>query len=191
MLGQEAYILFYARQGTPWFSSLMQTQKPCLDPNTSGHSPKSVLDNVDSISTSPSTLAPVYSHEAGETVDGVDEIAATHISEGGRGDSVQVHEDGSVAHGLDAPRTIGVTSCSDETSCQTHNTFTTSSSRGNDRNEKIIENHSSKIHPQTPPRSPSPDIYAEEPAGKKKMVLHTRFVLAPMLNVQSEISIKD
>lgn len=162
VLHQEAYILFYARQGTPWFSSLMQTQKPCLDPNTSGNSPKSVLDNVDSISTSLPTLANVYSHEASETVDAADEIS-TCLSGGGRGDVVQVHEDGDVPHRVDTPMPLGVTSCFDGTLDHTQNIFTTSPRRDHDGNQHINENCNSKIHPQTPPRSPSPDIYAEEP----------------------------
>lgn len=162
VLHQEAYILFYARQGTPWFSSLMQTQKPCLDPNTSGNSPKSVLDNVDSISTSLPTLANVYSHEASETVDAADEIS-TCLSGGGRGDVVQVHEDGDVPHRVDTPMPLGVTSCFDGTLDHTQDISTTSPRRDHDGNQHINENCKSKIHPQTPPRSPSPDIYAEEP----------------------------
>ena len=178
VLRQEAYILFYARQGTPWFSSLMQKQNPCSDPNTSSNSPKSVLDNLDTISTSPPPLATVYSHEACETVDAVDEMSATHLAGGGLGDSVQACEDVSVTHSLDAPRSLGVASCSDEATCQTQNDLTTSSPRDNDRNQHVIENNSSKTHPQTPRRSPSPDIYAEEPAGKR-ICFSTQFLYAP------------
>ena len=143
----------------------MQTQKPCLDPNTSGNSPKSVLDNVDSISTSLPTLANVYSHEASETVDAADEIS-TCLSGGGRGDVVQVHEDGDVPHRVDTPMPLGVTSCFDGTLDHTQDISTTSPRRDHDGNQHINENCKSKIHPQTPPRSPSPDIYAEEPPGK-------------------------
>lgn len=55
---QEAYILFYARQGTPWFSSIMESQKQCLDPNISSTSPTSVLDVGDDISKSNPNLVP-------------------------------------------------------------------------------------------------------------------------------------
>ncbi|KAE9613302.1 hypothetical protein Lal_00027379 [Lupinus albus] len=48
VLSQEAYILFYARQGTPWFSNIMESPLPCLDPSIWDTSPKSVLDRVDS-----------------------------------------------------------------------------------------------------------------------------------------------
>jgi len=58
VLSQEAYILFYARQGTPWFSSIMESQKQCLDPNISSTSPTSVLDVGDGISKSNPNLIP-------------------------------------------------------------------------------------------------------------------------------------
>ncbi|XP_076941839.1 ubiquitin carboxyl-terminal hydrolase 20-like [Bidens hawaiensis] len=45
VLSEEPYILFYAKQGTPWFSNFMETYKPSFYPNIL--SPKSVLENVD------------------------------------------------------------------------------------------------------------------------------------------------
>ncbi|XP_074317788.1 uncharacterized protein LOC141653824 isoform X2 [Silene latifolia] len=45
-LNQEAYILFYARKGTPWFSSLLEQWKTNLE-EKSNTSPKSVLDRTD------------------------------------------------------------------------------------------------------------------------------------------------
>ncbi|KAF9623620.1 hypothetical protein IFM89_003547 [Coptis chinensis] len=48
VLSQEAYIIFYARQGTPWFSTLMETQV-----QRAITSPKSVLDDVDASTTAP------------------------------------------------------------------------------------------------------------------------------------------
>lgn len=68
VLSQEAYILFYARQGTPWFSSIMESQKPCLDPNISSTSPTSVLDIGDGLSKSNPNLIPsTESGGAGES----------------------------------------------------------------------------------------------------------------------------
>ncbi|BAT99376.1 hypothetical protein LR48_Vigan07g128200 [Vigna angularis] len=55
---QEAYILFYARQGTPWFSSIMESQKQCLDPNISSTSPTSVLDVGDDMAKSNPSFVP-------------------------------------------------------------------------------------------------------------------------------------
>ncbi|MED6220719.1 hypothetical protein PIB30_047534 [Stylosanthes scabra] len=46
VLSEEAYILFYARQGTPWLSTIMESI-PCTGPSTLNTSPKSVLDIID------------------------------------------------------------------------------------------------------------------------------------------------
>ncbi|EXB99718.1 Ubiquitin carboxyl-terminal hydrolase 21 [Morus notabilis] len=47
VLSQNAYILFYVKRGTPWFSSLMEAEKQPLDLETRTTSPQSVLDNVE------------------------------------------------------------------------------------------------------------------------------------------------
>lgn len=54
VLSQEAYVLFYAKESTPWFSSFIETQKEFVNSTTWNTSPKSVLDNIDSSSVSPS-----------------------------------------------------------------------------------------------------------------------------------------
>uniref|UniRef100_A0A0A9D482 USP domain-containing protein n=1 Tax=Arundo donax TaxID=35708 RepID=A0A0A9D482_ARUDO len=47
-LNQEAYILFYVRQGKfPWFSSLLEGKDAQHDETTRGASPVSVLENID------------------------------------------------------------------------------------------------------------------------------------------------
>lgn len=47
-LNQEAYILFYVRQGKfPWFSSLLEGKDALQTENTCGTSPVSVLENID------------------------------------------------------------------------------------------------------------------------------------------------
>ncbi|CAL5188496.1 unnamed protein product [Lathyrus oleraceus] len=47
VLSQEAYILFYARQDTPWFSEFAESTIPSLDLGRMNTSPKSVLDITD------------------------------------------------------------------------------------------------------------------------------------------------
>lgn len=59
VLSEEAYILFYAKEGTPWFSNFMETYKPSLDPNLSNTSPKSVLENLDAPN--------IHSHDTNES----------------------------------------------------------------------------------------------------------------------------
>ncbi|KNA16444.1 hypothetical protein SOVF_089140 isoform B [Spinacia oleracea] len=55
VLCQDAYILFYARKGTPWFGSLIENWKEECQQKISSNSPKSVLDDMDLPSTSYST----------------------------------------------------------------------------------------------------------------------------------------
>ncbi|KAL1548032.1 ubiquitinyl hydrolase 1 [Salvia divinorum] len=47
VLSQEAYVLFYAKHSTPWFSSFIESQKELLYSTMWNTSPKSVLDNID------------------------------------------------------------------------------------------------------------------------------------------------
>ncbi|KAJ1395628.1 Ubiquitin specific protease, conserved site [Sesbania bispinosa] len=68
VLSQEAYILFYAQQGTPWFSNIMESQMPCLNPSAMNTSPKSVLDIVDNVyKPDPISTASIVEGEAGES----------------------------------------------------------------------------------------------------------------------------
>ncbi|KAI4303322.1 hypothetical protein MLD38_038968 [Melastoma candidum] len=47
VLSQGAYILYYAREGIPWFSSLMEKIKPELPQISLNVSPKSVLEDIE------------------------------------------------------------------------------------------------------------------------------------------------
>ncbi|KAG5523856.1 hypothetical protein RHGRI_030750 [Rhododendron griersonianum] len=90
VLSQEAYILFYAKQGTPWFSSLMETVKASLDPYIPSNSPNSVLDDMDHIiisSPNQSNNPSCEENEATEDVFGID----LDINGGMPGD-IQVNE---------------------------------------------------------------------------------------------------
>ncbi|KAK6934982.1 Peptidase C19, ubiquitin carboxyl-terminal hydrolase [Dillenia turbinata] len=72
VLSREAYILFYARQGTAWISSLMEAHKTCFVTNTS---PKSVLDDVESNYDSYQHDAPTSNSEVDQSCNTV-EISA-------------------------------------------------------------------------------------------------------------------
>ncbi|XP_058191335.1 ubiquitin carboxyl-terminal hydrolase 20-like [Rhododendron vialii] len=91
VLSQEAYILFYAKQGTLWFSSLMETVKASLDPYIPNNSPNSVLDDMDHISISSPNLSNNPSceeNEAREDVFGID----LDVINGGMPSDIQVNE---------------------------------------------------------------------------------------------------
>lgn len=185
MLSQEAYILFYAKQGTPWFSSLMETMKASLDPYIPNNSPNSVLDNMDHISISSPNVSNKTSCEANEASEDGFGIHFDFIN-GGMHDNVQVSEGKDVSPTFSSPVPQGTDNSSSGTSCNPEKMFlipepqgTQNSSRGMSCNaEKKISpsvirdytrNHNSNeleksanITLLTPPRSSSPDIYAEE-----------------------------
>lgn len=52
VLSREAYILLYKRKGTSWFSSLIQRPDPCLNSDSSNPSPKSILQNINTVHSS-------------------------------------------------------------------------------------------------------------------------------------------
>ncbi|KAA8525876.1 hypothetical protein F0562_007731 [Nyssa sinensis] len=165
VLSQEAYILFYAKQGTPWFSTFMETQKLFFDHNMSNTSPKSVLDNVDHNGTlSPSVPSVVNSHrlEIHETKDAADGIPM-ESSIGLRHERVEVNEAVDDSHRIYTPVPVAESNSCEGTSCKVGKMCTPSPLGEKNCNLQSVKiKNNANITPQTPPRSPSPDIYAEE-----------------------------
>ncbi|KAK9274644.1 hypothetical protein L1049_021895 [Liquidambar formosana] len=169
VLSQEAYILFYARQGTPWFSSIMEAKKTCLDPDILNTSPKSVLDNVDNICTSSPSVANGYSCGVNETGDAAEGISVQFCS-GSRHDGDDVNE---AMVGVDAVRDdtqriiplmpLGASDSCNETLSNDEDMCTASALKENNCNQETNEvRNNVNIHPQTPPRSLSPDTFSKE-----------------------------
>lgn len=187
MLAQEAYILFYAKQGTPWFSSLMEAPYPCLDPNMLNTSPKSVLDNVDSVCTIYPSVASIDNCDANESRDKVEGVSSDT-----RHQRVEVNETSDAIVGssgpllcrskqdelrssdskdntpinntsmlLEANNPPDGTSYNDEKMCATSSLGRSNSHKG------IDENKDDGFHPLTPPGSPSPDKVSLESSGKQ------------------------
>ncbi|XP_028103703.1 ubiquitin carboxyl-terminal hydrolase 21-like isoform X1 [Camellia sinensis] len=163
VLSQEAYILFYAKEGTPWFSSFMETEKSSIDPNLFSNSPQSVLDNVDRIGTSSPNVADNCSgevNEAGEVAVGISVDSFNKRTH----NSVEVDEAKDDSHRLFTPVPLVMSNSSSETAYKVERKFSPSALRDNNSNRefnKVAKNVN--IIPSTPLSSPSPDIYAEEP----------------------------
>ncbi|KAL8089047.1 hypothetical protein AgCh_038709 [Apium graveolens] len=175
VLSQKAYILFYAKQGTPWFSSYLETIKPFLDPHGYETSPKSVLENVDIHTSSPNlaTTCTVESsnalHESEfpivsrvDQVDGVtykDEAQETS-TELPLGETYLTNKP--VDNSSDKDDTSGVSTVLPP------GTSIPMKDNGNGINvfsPSVLQDYDVKInadYPQTPPRSSSPDIYKDE-----------------------------
>ncbi|GMH22595.1 hypothetical protein Nepgr_024438 [Nepenthes gracilis] len=202
-LSQEAYILFYAKKGTPWPCTLIETSRRCLLNN----SPNSVLDNVDQRCAPNCYIANQYFSNVrdnrdvigepsmqscdGRKPDGVDMSGETH------GDQVEMtghphdwvgtsgpeHDEAGMSGRVNAQESAEVNNSNDIVS--NNEKECSSSPRGKSTWETVNENerkstlclpeensrdrevndvgNNADIHPCTPPRSPSPDIYSEEP----------------------------
>lgn len=188
VLSQEAYILFYAKQGTPWISSFIQTQKQCIDLAILNTSPKSVLDNADP-STSSSSLPPNYCGDANETSDSAEVFMET--SSGPVGGKTSNFEDKENKVPVTVPL---VSSSTDLASCKAAGPASESILREqnvadvgptdgpsyeaaeshlksiqrekNSRQDLVQVKNVADVSPKTPRRSPSPEIYGEDPPGK-------------------------
>ncbi|KAF8379074.1 hypothetical protein HHK36_028501 [Tetracentron sinense] len=167
VLSQEAYILFYARQGSPWFSSLMERQKLCVDSDSLNTSPKSVLDDMETMCTSFPRGGSICNSEVKETKDNVQRNCSL-VSSGERtcsGDFKECRDD---VDKICTPIPCRASTCSGQVNKPLNNVerFSTPSPLGasNCSQEVNKARNNVIIHPQTPePRSPSPDIYSEEP----------------------------
>ncbi|BFG31021.1 hypothetical protein CerSpe_172950 [Prunus speciosa] len=164
VLSQEAYILFYARQGTPWFSSIVESLKPCLDPAMTNTSPKSVLENVESASILSPSVNNVDCCAANETGDAHERITLSLPR--ARCEVVEVIDTRDAADGcsketkdsaavIDASTPGRASNSFDGKSHNNENICSTSSLGGNRCHKRSAKVY---IHPMTPPRSPSPDL---------------------------------
>nr|GEX26924.1 ubiquitin carboxyl-terminal hydrolase 20-like [Tanacetum cinerariifolium] len=157
VLQEEAYILFYAKEGTPWFASFMETYKPFLA-NFSNTSPKSVLENVDHISTSHDPLSIKADDMKGSFSRSTDTKVSEAKDHSSRSDAVgtlspvnrvtkettplSLKQYGS-NHRVEAQKTTNVTPTSQITFQSTFD-------------------FDHALSPQTPPRSPGLDISEDE-----------------------------
>ncbi|CAI9756417.1 unnamed protein product [Fraxinus pennsylvanica] len=183
VLSQEAYILFYAKQGTAWFSNLIESQKRGSDSTILNTSPKSVLDNADI------HASPLVQNNNGSDVHGSNDISDESLTEDC---SEQKHsgvenmeiKDNRSKTIRDLPKestslpTVANNS-SDVLSHEAHKVISSSSL------QKVIIDvevgavgNNPNITPQTPQRCSSPEIHGEEQpdAGFSILRDHLRLV---------------
>ncbi|XAR54808.1 Ubiquitinyl hydrolase 1 [Bertholletia excelsa] len=159
VLSEEAYILFYARQDTPWFSSFMETEKLSADTSISKSSPKSVLDHIDYVCTSPSYAVNDYNcedDEAGKHAAGVPMVSFDKCINGG---DVTLPTYGS--HGLITPLQEVLSNSCGGTSCIVEKKSALSTSTENNCNSEISEVENSANTSPTLQRSLSHNLFAE------------------------------
>ncbi|CAA0825472.1 Ubiquitin carboxyl-terminal hydrolase 20 [Striga hermonthica] len=181
VLSQEAYILYYAKEDTPWFSNFVETQEYfSLDSKAWDASPKSVLDRVH---TSP--LSPILenkssrdcreaSHDIGSELSEVDR--SNEMKDGGK-----LHENLKTNENTDdnphEKTTFVAQPCagpslgkpSPEAQKEVSNTYCEKLNRPSEEEA----NGTASNHINTPEyhsRSPSPEIYREDPPDAGFMI---------------------
>ncbi|XP_044467196.1 ubiquitin carboxyl-terminal hydrolase 21-like isoform X2 [Mangifera indica] len=147
-LSQDAYILFYAKQGTPWCVSLLEAEK-CLD-TFSNLSPKSVLDNMDG----------GFTHYCRATNAEINESRDTY---GGSRQNVSKFETRDDSPLIDALKPLTKSDCHGVFSSEKlDNLPSHEESKSSQGVGKVNSNDC--FRPLTPSRSPSPDDYPNKPS---------------------------
>ncbi|GFQ01475.1 ubiquitin carboxyl-terminal hydrolase 20, partial [Phtheirospermum japonicum] len=155
VLSQEAYLLFYAKEGTSWFSSFIETQKFLSeDSNIWNTSPKSVLDRVD---TSPGSC---NLENKFKEIDNNNEIKdSRHMVDkleiNGTTDNLQTMST------LEAPP-----SASPLPKAHKEVSPTLVDKVKRSKETCVVANCQVDVPESKPLRSPSPEIYREDPPGK-------------------------
>ncbi|KAG8374615.1 hypothetical protein BUALT_Bualt10G0013900 [Buddleja alternifolia] len=162
VLSQEAYILFYAKEGTSWFSSFIETHKLCVESNIWNTSPKSVLDT---------SMSPILQNKISS--DSI-EASATTGSKPRAVENNEIKDSGPRHIKLECNRSkdnlhkmpVSVApfaSNSDVSLPEARKQFSPTLLEKSNKSQEVGAVKSSIITPQTPPRSPSPEIYREDP----------------------------
>ncbi|KAK4263006.1 hypothetical protein QN277_028487 [Acacia crassicarpa] len=180
VLSQEAYILLYARQGTPWLSSIMDASSPFLAPSVLNTSPKSVLDNVDGLYRPNPSEAVLASGGANECQGvsqqmpvcfsgGFNKMLNNYMNSGFEDDQVHFERN---------PTIVSTNSTKEETThvqvpCNERN-GSLSSLDEKVHQETVDIRENDVFHPLTPPSSPgpesnSPDVACNIPRDHLKM----------------------
>lgn len=167
-MSQEAYILFYVKQGTPWFSEIIETQHLILDASISSSSPhpQSVLYSVDQIFNLSSKTETVRPCDVNEIGNAADEASSNLDGPKDNGiDRSDGKENSNVVSAL--IHEGGMNNSSDISSAEAEKTPPPSVLKEkNCKQEFRIGKRFADLTNETPSISPSLEIYSEDTAGK-------------------------
>lgn len=169
MLSQEAYVLFYAKESTPWFSSFIETQKEIVNSCIWNTSPKSVLDNLDTSSVSPNL-------EKAHGCDSSNEVSYDFgaANEGGSNDEIK---DGEPVQKKNKGKAMIIDSQGSVAPVSRDSSNTTSLPKDqkvspvllekliHKQEASVLQIQNDKIDIERAFRSPSPEIYREDSPG--------------------------
>ncbi|KAI3469152.1 hypothetical protein Pfo_025815 [Paulownia fortunei] len=167
VLSQEAYILFYAKEGTSWFSSFIETQMFSVHSTIWNTSPKSVLDKVDTSSVSPS-FQNKFSCDSNEAShdNGSEHMVVDNETKDSERMQDKFESNGSTdnLHRMSASVAPCRSDSSDVSLPEAHKEVSPSSLENvNWSQEGCAVAKCQNDTPQKPLRSPSPEIYREDP----------------------------
>ncbi|GER43696.1 ubiquitin carboxyl-terminal hydrolase [Striga asiatica] len=165
VLSQEAYILYYAKEDTPWFSNFVETQEYFnLDSKAWDASPKSVLDRVH---TSP--LSPILENKSSRDIGSeLREVDPSNEMKDGE----QLHDNLKTNENTDGNLCAGPSLGTPSPEAQKE-LFNTYCEKLNGSKEEKEANGTASNHINTPEyhsRSPSPEIYREDPPDAGFMI---------------------
>ncbi|CAN4076240.1 unnamed protein product [Withania somnifera] len=160
VLSEEAYVLFYAKRGTPWFSDFIEGQNPFIDPSILNTSPKSVLENTDAVHITSPLQPSTQAFCVKEPNDVANESSPSSLNK------VQDSEGKETVQMTSAPRPpLGASNILDYKSFEVDKVSLPSVLN---ENRSMLDPGSTSrtlyVPPETPPRSPSPEIYREDPS---------------------------
>ncbi|XP_019156214.1 PREDICTED: ubiquitin carboxyl-terminal hydrolase 21-like [Ipomoea nil] len=163
VMSQEAYILFYVKQGTPWFSEIIETQQLILDASISNSSPQPVLYSVDQIFNPYPKMETDRPCDVNETDNAADE-ASSNV-DGPKDNGIDRSDGKENSNVVSALIHEGMNNSSDICSAEAEKTPPPSVLKEkNCKQEFRISKRFADLTTETPSISPSLEIYREDTA---------------------------
>ncbi|XP_016462441.1 ubiquitin carboxyl-terminal hydrolase 20 [Nicotiana tabacum] len=177
VLEEEAYIMFYAKRGTPWFSDFVEMKKPFIDPSIFNTSPKSVLDNVDAISIASPRMPNSLTCDVSESNNAADEASP-------KPDLEKIED--SESKDTEQTSTPGLAGARKSLDSHVDEVFLPSMHEENYTREVGVTKRSATLTPKTPSRSPSPEIYRDDPSENTYAIPRGHLALADQVSCKHQ-----
>ncbi|XP_059307063.1 ubiquitin carboxyl-terminal hydrolase 20-like [Lycium ferocissimum] len=181
VLEEEAYIMLYAKRGTPWFSDFVEMQKPFIDPTIFNTSPKSVLDNVDAISITSPCILNNHASDVSESDHAADEASTKPEL-----DKIEDSESRDVEP-TSTPGPTGAVNSLDYHTAEADKVSLASKHNVNNCTRDIgVTGRMETLTPKTPSRSPSPEIHRDDPPENSYAIPRGHVTLADQVSCKHQ-----
>ncbi|XP_009791289.1 uncharacterized protein [Nicotiana sylvestris] len=177
VLEEEAYIMFYAKRGTPWFSDFVEMKKSFIDPSIFNTSPKSVLDNVDAISIASPRMPNDLACNVSESNNAADEASP-------KPDLEKIED--SESKYTEQTSTPGLSGAMKSLYSHVDEVFLPSTHEENCTRDIGVTKRSVTLTPKTLSRSPSPEIYRDDPPENTYAIPRGHLALADPVSFKNQ-----